>query len=163
MAPKNAKVPCRCGGTLDTPDIRHGKEVCCGPFTEEWPKVRVEFHDPTRKPVIVSLSEAITRYGLARASAHSLRSECGTAGVGPGLSKCYRTVRTFWKYTQDDSIRDAAPVMLAALRIIAEGTKNLRQHDPNGGGVQSLGEAIHLLERVCVEASTAIAKATREV
>ena len=89
--------------------------------TVKWPLIRIEWWDPTKAREIVTLDEAQRRFGINDRDRGNLeRGEIagmGVRGVGnqfPGAEKA----DTLWRYTEADAIRDAAPDMLAALRLL---------------------------------------------
>lgn len=88
-----------------------------------WPKIRVEWSDPDRKPLILGMAAARRRWPKTLDDGVVAAMLAGTtAGVGPahGGTRA-EDVRTLWRYTREDAVRDAAPALLAALECIASG------------------------------------------
>lgn len=96
----------------------------------KWPMIRVEYHGP-HPSRIITLEQAARTYGLDEREVGWLeRGEiAGTSVKGHG------SVNMLHRYTLADSIRDAAPELLSALKatlhlsLEMKGTKNLSQSE----------------------------------
>lgn len=84
-----------------------------------WPKVRVEFWDPTIVHQILTREEAQHRFGVNP----KLFDDIGLAGVGIPNERTLthpeaEKVRTLWKYTEEDCIRDNARALLMSCEAL---------------------------------------------
>jgi hypothetical protein len=83
----------------------------------KWPMIRVEHANPEIRDEIITLKEAARRFKLDdRTQGHLQRGEiAGTSVNHSGAAG--RDIRTIWRYTEKDSVRDAASDLLEALQV----------------------------------------------
>lgn len=85
----------------------------------KWPMIRVEHANPETKDEIISLKEAVHRFKLdERTEGHLRRGEI--AGTSVNRAAAGRAIRTLWRYTEEESIEDAAEALLNALEGIMD-------------------------------------------
>jgi len=98
----------------------------------KWPRVKVEYYDG-RPNEIITVEAAQKRFDLDE-------RECGWIDrnevVGTSVSG-YPDVRMIYTYTLADSIRDAAPDLLKALKNLSECSKCRNGCAPNDMGCAS--------------------------
>src|SRR4029077_10603510 len=85
-----------------------------------WPMIRVEHANPEIRDEIITLKEAVKRFRLdERTEGHLHRGEIAGTSVNRSGS-AGRDIRTIWRYTKQESIRDAADDLLKALEGIMD-------------------------------------------
>lgn len=93
-------------------------------LTAEWPKIEIMVNG--RRDRIVTLADAVNKHGLRVDSARHLASgEC--FGIKPDFSEV-----EYFRYTKEDSARDAAMDLLAAARGILGYAEGWAEQDATG-------------------------------
>jgi hypothetical protein len=105
------------GGKMNTKAVVRG----------EWPKLRVEYFGD-KPSEILTVQQAVERFGMDESDFSWLNDY--TAGTSINHAKRNnRDVYMVRRYTLEDSIRDAAPALLAQLKVLAAAILAMNNND----------------------------------